>query len=92
MISISMAAGKFPDETSVRKPSGSKLYRVRRDIKIFGEDRQVIQVPAGLVYIVAEVGGGINAVLDSTELTLRMLRGLWLFWSLCDAEELVSSQ
>lgn len=70
MITLVCPAKEIPDNYSVRKPSGQKLYRLVREIKIYGEQRQVVNAE-GIVYLVA--GESINAIKDDTLVAMDLM-------------------
>lgn len=67
MYTVVLKAEKIPDGTIVRKLTGSKEYKLRRTLKIYGEMREEIQ-SEGICFLVD--ANGINAYRDDKEFAI----------------------
>ena len=54
MITITLAAKHIPNETEVRKPTGSTYYTLRRKVQIYGEGGRTIYAPPEVVFLRGE--------------------------------------
>ena len=71
MVTLTLPASEIPNNTSVRKVTGKKIYKLWREIKIYGENRQEVKPDEDLIFIVAENDGGITCIKDSTLLSVN---------------------
>jgi len=69
MLSLILPAALIPDGTTVCKVTGSKPYKVRREIKIYGENRQEITTDQGLCFLVSD-DASITCIKDTLRLRI----------------------
>lgn len=75
-ISIVLEARQIPNESDVCKATGSKVYTLRREIRIFKEkklkDEDIPNITAsdGIVFLVSD-DGNINCVSETTKLKMN---------------------
>ena len=69
MITIILEAKDIPEGFKVRKPTGSKLYSLKKSLKLYGHGASIVQSDPSVMFLIDDEGN-INIISEGLKLAM----------------------